>query len=89
MVTRFFGCAVCGYKTVTDSYEICHICMWECDPAQEKDPDSRTGANRISLRKAQENFRRFGAIDKRAVEYTSPPGPDDEKDPNWKPLDEV
>lgn len=79
-------CPCCGYKTITDEYDICDICNWEHDCVQERYPDD-TGANgTVTLRQAQHNFLAFGACDETAVESVRPPGPDDERDPEWKLL---
>lgn len=44
-------CPVCGQTTFSayDSYEICHVCGWEDDGLQLKNPDFSGGANVDSL----------------------------------------
>ncbi|WP_415359971.1 CPCC family cysteine-rich protein, partial [Pseudomonas aeruginosa] len=55
-----------GYLTFDEepcgTYEICPVCYWEDDIAQNKDPDYDGGANGISLNNAKENFFKYGAI---------------------------
>lgn len=78
-------CACCGYKTVTGDFQSCHICGWECDFAQESDPDFPVGANgRITLRQAQQNYIHFGACWEELRDRAEPPSPDDVLDPAWR-----
>lgn len=79
-------CPCCGYRTITEEYDICDICRWEHDLVQERDPDYMGGANSVSLRQAQWNFGAFGACERASVAHARKPGPDDVRDPNWKPL---
>ncbi|EPD53696.1 hypothetical protein HMPREF1210_00519 [Paenisporosarcina sp. HGH0030] len=59
-----YTCQCCGYKTLRegtrDSYDICKVCFWEDDLVQNEDPDFEGGANEVSLRQAQRNFKLFG-----------------------------
>lgn len=75
-------CPCCGYKTVGSDYDICHICFWELSPLADADD---SGANPLSLREAQQNFQRFGAMSERYLDSVDPPGPEDRRDPNWRP----
>jgi hypothetical protein len=85
-----FTCPCCGYKTLDDkppgSFNICSVCHWEDDDFQFQHPDIAEGANHVSLREAQENYRKFGACHKRYVRYARPPRSDEIKDPSWTPL---
>jgi hypothetical protein len=85
-----YTCPCCGYKTLDEeppgTYDICPICFWEDDNVQFDDPDFSGGANRVSLREAQENFREFGAVEKRLLRYVRRPNKGDEKDTNWHRL---
>lgn len=85
-----FTCPCCGFKTLSEkpagSYGICPICFWEDDNVQANDPDYEGGANRVSLRQAQKNFKELGASDKRVLQYVRKPDISDEKDPDWKLL---
>ena len=62
-----FKCPCCGYYTLptTGAYDICPVCFWEDDVAQEDDPDLEGGANDKSLRESRENYRIFGACEER------------------------
>jgi hypothetical protein len=56
---------------------------------QESEPDSIVGANAgLSLRQAQRNVAVFGACDEVNARDTRKPGPDDLRDPQWKPVDQ-
>jgi hypothetical protein len=86
-----FTCPCCGYKTLNleppGTYDICHICYWEDDGVQFKDPDYDGGANRVSLRKPQPNFKRFEACEEVFKDSVKKPTESDERDHFWKPLD--
>lgn len=85
-----YTCPCCGYKTLEEkppgTYEICEICFWEDDPIQYKEPDYKGGANKVSLRQAQQNYVNFGACEKGFIDFVRKPMHTDEKDSNWKPL---
>jgi hypothetical protein len=88
----FYTCPCCGYKTRDNeqhgSYDICPICYWEDDAFQVEDPDTDMGANPISLRQAQKNFKEFGACDIEMKRYVLTIRTGYELDSNWKQLDE-
>lgn len=81
-------CSCCDYKTLCEKggYEICPICFWEDDIVQFEDPNYEGGANKVSLKKAQMNFTKFGACEERFLCNVRKPNEDDTKDLNWKPL---
>lgn len=66
---------------------MCGICFWEDDGVQFDDPDYEGGANGPSLRQAQKNFIAFGACEESMIPNVKTPGPEDEKDPDFKLLD--
>ncbi|NGZ76916.1 hypothetical protein GYN08_16540 [Saccharibacillus sp. VR-M41] len=76
-----FACPCCGYRTLTEeppgSYDICGICFWEDDAGQFYDPDNPGGANKVSLREAQENFAKFGACEEQSIPHVRKPRPSD------------
>lgn len=84
-----FPCPCCGYLTLAipppGSFVICPVCCWEDDDAQFNDQDLAGGANRVSLRDARENFKRFAAADPNDGNATRAPMPEefppDELDP--------
>lgn len=67
-----YPCPCCGYGTLSEeppgTFEICPVCYWEDDNVQYDDPNYEGGANGISLHKARENFKKFGAIDQDVVD---------------------
>ena len=78
-------CACCGHKTIGHEYDICPICMWQCDFSQEKDPDSKHGPNSFTLRQSQQNFMKFGNCD--GVKDINRASKEKyERDPQWCPL---
>jgi Cysteine-rich CPCC len=61
---RRYPCPCCDYLTLDGAppgtYAICPICWWEDDLSPYLDLDYEGGPNRISLRRARENYRREG-----------------------------
>ena len=78
---KSFGCPCCKFKTLfgRGGFEMCPVCWWEDDGQDEHDAEHvRGGPNgNLSLRKAQENFKKFGASDKDFVGKTRKPLPDE------------
>lgn len=70
-------CPCCHFNTfekgARGNHEICPVCFWEDDPAQEADNDYDGGANVISLNQARLNFRSYGAIKYEFVRYVRKP----------------
>lgn len=82
----FVTCGCCGYKTIYEEHDICDVCFWQCDWAQETHPDWHFGANgRLSLREAQQNFMRFGSCNADPDHGLESPSLY-ERDPEWRPL---
>ncbi|WP_247235467.1 CPCC family cysteine-rich protein [Telluribacter sp. SYSU D00476] len=83
-----FYCPCCGYNTMTEppsgTYDICKICYWEDDPIQLEDPYYEGGANRVSLKKGQENFEEFGACEREMIKNVTRPSSKDIRNPNLK-----
>ncbi|MFJ8265670.1 CPCC family cysteine-rich protein [Peribacillus asahii] len=84
-----YTCPCCGYKTLDEeppgTYAICEICFWEDDSYQYKYSDE-DGANAVSFREAQQNFKKFGVSDIDFLKNVRKPNKEDIKDPNWKPF---
>jgi hypothetical protein len=62
------ACPCCGYLTLSErgAHEICGVCFWEDDGQAANPDDVRDGPNgRLSLTRAQENYRAFGACERR------------------------
>jgi hypothetical protein len=76
------ACPCCGYLTLSDllsgSYEVCEVCFWEDDIVQFDDPDYEGGANTVSLRQAQRNYREFGVSEQRFKTHVRPPQADEQ-----------
>ncbi|PUZ29780.1 hypothetical protein DCC81_00485 [Chitinophaga parva] len=53
--------ACCGYLTFTERSDTCPVCNQKHDLVQEERLYDDDGANKVSLVKARENFRKFGA----------------------------
>ncbi len=64
-----YPCPCCGFLTLDQrppgTFTICPVCWWEDDETQARDPDYAGGANVVSLREAQANFRTLGASEPR------------------------
>src|SRR6478735_1052214 len=62
-------CPCCGYRTLGErgGFEICDVCFWEDDGQDDYDADVvRGGPNyELSLTRARDNYREFGASDRR------------------------
>ena len=85
-----YTCPCCGFKTLNEeppgTFDICNICFWEDDEVQYHNPDYEGGANDVSLKRAQQNFIKFGACDEESVRFVRKPNKDEMKDPNWNPF---
>lgn len=61
-----YKCVCCGKYTMKSeppgTFEICPVCFWEDDNVQYDNPDYKGGANRMSLNKARQNYKKIGAI---------------------------
>lgn len=76
-----YKCPCCGYYTFDSKpigeYDICPVCYWEDDPFQAEDPNLEGWANKVSLNQAKENYKKFGAIEKRLTKYVRQPKKDE------------
>jgi histone acetyltransferase (RNA polymerase elongator complex component) len=54
-------------------FDICPVCFWEDDAIQSDDAEYAGGANPVSLRDARENFREFGAAERRLAQHIRMP----------------
>ena len=74
-------CPCCSHMTLTSQagFECCPVCYWE-DDGQDEDTAERVrgGPNgSLSLRQAQENFKRCGASEDLYVDLVRRPLPDE------------
>jgi hypothetical protein len=57
-----YKCPCCGNNTIDEqppgTFEICSICNWEDDELQYHNPNYKGGANILSLKQAQEKYRK-------------------------------
>lgn len=71
------SCPCCGYLTIDDRCEIitdiCEICFWQYDEFCQENPDRIIGPNRVSLNVARQNYKLFGAVEKRFLKLVRPP----------------
>lgn len=75
-----YPCPCCGYLTFPVPREdaiayICPVCFWEndvFDPGEDGPSDENGG---MTLRKGRENFKKYGAVKPRFVQYVRPPLP--------------
>jgi predicted N-formylglutamate amidohydrolase len=78
---KAFRCPCCKFKTLYGRAqdEICRVCYWHDDGQDEADAERVLGGpnGRLSLRQAQINFKRIGAIDERWRTKVRPPEPDE------------
>jgi hypothetical protein len=57
------------------TWEICPVCFWEDE--DWRDDETAGGANSVRLSDARKSFQEFGAIERRFVEWTRPPLPNE------------
>lgn len=78
-------CPCCGYYTCDPynlgCYDICPVCFWEDESAENDNPEEVSEVNHISLVEARKNFIEFGACKKEMLKYVRKPN-DDEKEEN-------
>jgi len=66
----------CKYFSLNENpgaYEICPVCFWMDDPLQSRDTNCIRPTNRMSLNEARNNFRLYGAMDKRYIDFVRKP----------------
>lgn len=85
-----FPCPCCGH--LVHDYEpgfhqVCPICGWEDDLSQLRFPLMPGSSNRVCLQEAQENFRAYGASERRNLGRTRDPVEGEEVERGWRPLD--
>ena len=79
---KTFRCPCCGFKTLygRGQDEICPVCFWHDDGQDEPDAELILGGPNLdlSLRQAQANFNRFGAIHERFIKNVRKPMPEEQ-----------
>jgi Cysteine-rich CPCC len=78
---KTYRCPCCKFKTLygRGGFEMCPVCWWEDDGPDEHEANAvRGGPNgTLSLRQAQENFKKFGASDEAFISKTRKPLPEE------------
>ena len=76
-----FPCPCCKFLTLPElgGFALCPVCFWEDDGQTEANADEvRGGPNfDLSLRQAQANFKRFGAMAEHLISKVRPPNSDE------------
>lgn len=70
-------CLCCGYFTVESDdeviVEICEVCFWQYDVVAHNKPNTMKGANHVTLNEAKNNYKTFGACEKRFINKVRSP----------------
>lgn len=85
-----YPCPCCGYLVFTQqpgSYQTCPICLWQDNLAQLRFPLMPNVANNVSLQRAQSNFARYGAAEKRNAPLGRAAFEDEQREASWRALD--
>lgn len=86
-------CPCCGYLTLSHpangSEDLCPVCFWADDEAQNSDATYAGGANRPASDEARQNFALIGAVEEQFVQFTRPPTPEERPLPLSPTRDEV
>ncbi len=74
-------CPCCGSLTIDTTSEvitdICEVCFWQYDVIAQNMPDHIIGPNKVSLNTARENYKLFGAVERRFLEMVRLPYEDE------------
>jgi hypothetical protein len=68
-------------------HQVCPVCGWEDDLSQLRFPLMPGSSNGVCLHEAQQNFRRYGASERRNVGQTRDPVDGEELESGWRPLE--
>jgi predicted RNA-binding Zn-ribbon protein involved in translation (DUF1610 family) len=85
-----FPCPCCGHRVHDREpgfHQICPICGWEDDLSQLRFAQMPGGSNTVSLEEAQQNYRDYGASQRRSVGNTRAPVDGERLDDGWRPID--
>jgi len=68
-------CNICHYDTIEEEFDICPVCFWEHEDIPESEFGKATGGPNadLSVITGRENFKKFGATQKRLLAYVVPP----------------
>ena len=90
MHTARFPCPCCGHRVHERQpgfHQTCPICGWEDDLAQLRFPLMPGSSNTVSLLEAQQNFRNYGASERRRLGQTRAAEGGEGREQGWRPLD--
>lgn len=84
-------CPCCGNRTLDPYnrgyYDICPVCFWEDESAENDNPEKASEVNHISLIETRKNFNKYGACKKELVKYVRKPNEDEKVIDNISDLD--
>lgn len=76
-----YKCPCCGYYTFENKpnglYDICPVCFWEDDLFAYEDQDRVSDCNHVSLNKAKQNYKEFGACCEKDIDFVRKPNDDE------------
>lgn len=77
-----YACPCCGFLTFPVPQNealafVCPVCFWENDLFIRSDDESSDENHGLTLSKANENFRKFGAVRSDFLKYVRKPFPDE------------
>ncbi len=74
-------CPCCNCLTIDDTFEvvceICDVCFWQYDLIAQKYPDKIIGPNKVSLTEARQNYKKYGACERRFIKTVREPRKDE------------
>lgn len=77
IIVKRIKCPCCGNYTIESDDEvivdICEVCYWQYDAVAHDYPQKCIGPNHVSLNEAKENYKKFGACEKRFVGFVRKP----------------
>jgi hypothetical protein len=78
---KTYRCPCCKFRTLRGrgQDEICQVCFWHDDGQDEDEAEQVWGGpnHALSLRQAQANFAKLGAVNERLMQFTRKPTPDE------------
>jgi predicted RNA-binding Zn-ribbon protein involved in translation (DUF1610 family) len=85
-----FPCPCCGHRVHDREpgfHQVCPICGWEDDLSQLRFAQMPGGSNTVSLEEAQQNYRDYGASQRRSLGNTRAQVDGERLDDGWRPID--
>ena len=83
-------CPCCGHRVFDYApgfHHSCPICGWEDNLVQLRFPTMPGSCNMVSLQEGQQNFRDYGAAERRYLGEIREPVDGEEVEEGWRPLD--